>query len=90
MELHTYIYIPIINHRTQHLFITIHNQLHVLAMLSHPQAEYNYIKRECTTVNIALLKSRSQFLSHHLYSYIKKLKENIKKNYNKPTLPIMF
>ena len=32
---------PIINHLIHHLFIKIHDQLHVLAMLSHPLALYN-------------------------------------------------
>jgi len=33
-----------INDLTQHLFITVHNKLHVWAKLSHPRTEYNYVK----------------------------------------------
>lgn len=34
----------IINHLTQHLFTEICNQLHVVPILGHPEAQYNYIK----------------------------------------------
>jgi hypothetical protein len=40
VEMHT----PVINCPTQHLFITVHNKLHVWAKLSHPRTGYNYVK----------------------------------------------
>ena len=50
-------YTPITGRLTQHLFIKIHTQLHVPAMLSYPQGVYNYIKIECNNIYIMLFKT---------------------------------
>ena len=44
-----------INHLTQHLFTEICNQLHVLPILGHPEALYNYLTSQYTTVNVTIL-----------------------------------
>jgi hypothetical protein len=47
---------------TQHLFIKMHSQLHVSAILRPRQAVrvvYMYIKAVCTTVHVIVLRSQS-------------------------------
>ena len=38
-----------------HVFVKIHKQLHVSAMLSQPQADYNYMRRTLASINVILL-----------------------------------
>ena len=37
------------------VFVKIHKQLHVSAMLSHPKADYNHMRGALSSVNVILL-----------------------------------
>ena len=53
-----------INRLTQRLFITVHTQPHFPAVLTHPQAMYNHIKRETNSFVHDIIKNCDIIFGH--------------------------